>query len=201
MGDMDHAVFNQNPPTTYVAGAQQAMSLTHYQKGMEPYLGYGTSYGVAFPMGQSSNFWRFFQRASEKGKLCGQCSDGAKCDPSRREPLGDMSWEEFRQEKNAILDATATATCNPNFWKWQYNEFDTNGLSAPDLAGVFYLIDDALPKNAPQFSDKTLCTFLTNKTQTAKTWPFYLYQFTHEGASSLYLHRLLECGSKMVELV
>merc|ERR1719401_3298794 len=175
------------------------MSVTHFQKGAEPYMGYLNSYGIVFPIAPPSTFWKYFQKRSTTGDLCGLCCDGQTCDPSRRAPLGDMTWDTFQEQKNAVVAKTGTASCTPAPASWQYNEFDTNGLSTNDLAGVFYSIDAALPKTAPQYPDTILCGFLKNKTGKVRNWPFYLYQFTRTPpASSLYLYRYIECESKFV---
>jgi len=200
--DMDNAVFTQEPPAQFVKDAQQAMSLTHYQKGAEPYMGYGNNYGVAFPMGQPSSFWKYFQRSTTSGKLCGQCTDSqADCAPTQRRPIGDMSFEDFQQAKNAIISKTGTPACDPHLAKWQYNEFDTNGMSAKDVAGVFYCVNPAISKHAPQFNDATMCAFLHNRTQRQKNWPLYMYQFTHSSTSSLYLARYLDCASTTTAII
>merc|ERR1712124_106938 len=122
--DMDHAIFNKEPPTANLKDGQQAMSVTHFQKGAEPYLGYKNSYGVIFPIAPPSTFWKYFQKSTRNGELCGECSDGQKCTPSGRAPLGDMTWEEFQGKKNAIVALTGTPSCRPQPARWAYNEFD-----------------------------------------------------------------------------
>merc|ERR1712048_1461115 len=113
-----------------------------------------------------------------------------------------MSWDDFQKQKNAIMEQTGTAECTHKHdpLLWDYNEFDTNGMSTNDLAGVFYSADPALPLDAPQFSDKVLCGFLQNKTQIKKNWPLYEYRFNHHSKSSLELQRYLKCESTFVEV-
>jgi hypothetical protein len=190
---MDNGVFNKEPATKRLDDAQQAMSLTHHEKSASPYPGYRNSYGIAFPMGPPSTFWKYFQQLTPgDGKLCALCTDGQNCCPACRRPLGSMSYDEFQRQKNAVMAATGTSQCS-NHLRTQYNEFDTNGLSSNDLAGIFY---NERFRSGPTISDHDLCKFMSNAKQTRSKWPVYFYAFDEaRGTSSLYLDHYIDCGS------
>lgn len=197
-GAMDLATFLTEPSATRIDKAQQAMSLTHFQKPMAPYLGYGNAYGIVFPMGPSSGFWKYFQKRNTDLVLCGQCTDGFLCCPSCRLPLGDaMSRKEFTEQKNAIVAQTGTKSCG-NPLVNQYNEFDTNGLSTNDFAGILYYLKG--PRASLVLSDQDLCAFLTKAgkgaTRPRASWPLWYYTWGQPGSASLRLGRYIECHAE-----
>jgi len=188
---IDNAVFNVEPPAQRLDGAQEAMTLGNFRKGMMPWGGW-TQYGFVFGLGKSSNFWRYFQK-DQSGAVCGQSHDGFRCCPACREPLGDMTYEQFMAQVTPIISQTGK-----NSW----NEFDVNGLSGPDLYGplIDYTNDKNWHKAHPD--DATMCNFLAKANPKRTTaWPIYVYQYVPgQDKSSVSVEKYLDCGSS-VEVV
>jgi len=196
---MDRAGFNEAPPKAVNSTIQQAMSISNSMKGMFPYQG-ASSHGVGLGIGPNSTFWKYFETCPH-GELSAQCSDGLKCPPGARETLGAMSYEQFGQQVKKIVEQTGTPECNIVREPTAYNEFDTNGLSSHDLAGVFVAkgVCGAARCAAPSYAD--VCRFMSHANlDRQKPWPVYGYNATgHPAASSLSLDCYLDCNGILDE--
>merc|ERR1712048_136821 len=96
-----------------------------------------------------------------------------------RQPLRGWDYERFQSEKNSIVDQTGTDACSlPQ--GWQYNEFDTNGLSSSSLLGLF--IPECL-KGHPVPWEMTVCRVFKNQ-RFQFQWPVYVHS-NHGTLSSL----------------
>jgi len=159
---MDRAVFFEDAQTSYQGAAQQAMTVVTAAQAMAPYGGAG-KYGVALHIGRSSKFWRYFQMNSAE-ELCGSPHDGFKCGslPAWRLPITSKNYDWFEPQKNGILR---------EFTGHNYNEFDVNGLSSTDLAGVFL-------NGKPVIDERKMCHFLRQANPNRKKpWPVYSYWY------------------------
>jgi len=183
---MDCAVFYELPPN-YVTKDQEAVSVSHFQKGAAPYGGYGNSFGLALRIGESSNFWKYFEQCPDGG-LAAQCHDGFKCGDRR---VATQDYAAFKRRKNEIVAQTGTGDC------WlphvnSYNEFDTNGLSSSALAGAFHVAEMG---NAPP-SDQVCTKLKKSNPKRNRPWPVYGYQYgVGQAVSSLTLDYYLDCDA------
>lgn len=159
---MDRAVFFDDVPSSYQAGAQQAMTIVTSAQAMAPYPG-GGNYGIAMHINELGQFWQQFQMNKE-GEMCALPHDGFKCGglASWRLPISSKGYDWFQGQKNNILS---------QFTGHQYNEFDVNGLSSSDLAGV-------LLNGNPGIDEDKMCSFLQKANpKRSKPWPVFSYWY------------------------
>jgi len=189
----DCAVFHDTPPTQIVEG-RQAISVSHYQKGASPYAGYGLAYGLAFKIGQTSEFWEYLQACQQKNGsvlINAQCSDGLRCPPDVTTviPGSNYTYDDFLREKNEIVAITATKDCPGSD---PANDFKSNGLSPAALAGVFGV---ASVSTVPTMQD--VCAKMIRSNHTRKyPWPVYVYNFNLvESKSYLRIDHYLNCDN------
>lgn len=177
--------------------------------------------GLAFHISNKSQFWKYFQvalcgdkkagdncsfRNDRKNPVYGPCGswdggnnvivggpgDGLANHPSEtcRQTLAvqGKSYAWFTQQKNYILSLYKKVYPTTGL---PYNEFDTNGVSPCDLAGVFYYSKRPWPDG---FTDAFLCRFLTYANPKKKTWPIFNYDET-----SLTISKTLSCKSNGID--
>jgi len=171
----------------FYTNSQQAVSIVTSKLNMNPYNGgYGT-FGLAFHVTESAQFWKYFQVAQYgKNVIVGGPGDGGNHIPGiadwRKTILEQgKSYEWFTQQKNGIL-----AQYNTVYHNHDYNEFDTNGLSPDGVAGVF--VNEQFGSTGGP-SEQTMCAFLMHANPNKKTWPVYGYKWY-----SLYIKDVLNCG-------
>jgi len=171
---MDRACFFADVPSSYNSYCQEAMTVVNSKIPLAPYPG-GGNFGVALHIGPSSKCWRYHQMNSG-GELCASAHDGFKCGPlaAWRLPVTSKTYDWFQSQKKAVL---------AQFTGHNYNEFDVNGMSSSDLAGVFL--------NGKQSIDESkMCHFLRKANpDRSKPWPVYSYSF-----NTLILEQYI-CGS------
>lgn len=184
--------FNHEPMKERSSADQFCVSISHSGKAACPYPGAG-GWGVLFGVSKEFDFWQYFQKC-KSGELTGQCTDGFKCGFHSRQPMSGWTYEQFKDAKNAIVEQTGTRSCKNHNVK-QYNEFDTNGLSANSIAGLF--IPECLSSK-----DKTeewrVCKAFNLKFKRAE-WPVFHYvnEANKGGRSSLRIARYLNCSEFM----
>lgn len=185
-----HSFFHRAPLPGRDDGQQFCTSISHSGKAACPYPG-SDGYGVILGVSQRFDFWKFFQEC--KGRhLTGQCTDGYRCAYHSRQPISNWTYEEFKAQKNAIVKQTGTHDCKNHNVK-QYNEFDTNGLSARSVAGLF--VPHCLSrKKHPE--EAQVCRALQMIKSKKANWPVFHYIDAHgSGRSSLRIVRYLNCTS------
>jgi hypothetical protein len=192
---MDKAGFYPPVPTEYHSQSQQAMSIVTRNQNMNPYPAYG-SYGLVFHITSNTEFWKYFQVIGHGyDSIVGGPGDGGSHTPGTadwRRPITamgkDYAW--FTSQKNAIL-----AKFNTVYHIHDYNEFDTNGLSPSDLAGVFVNEQYYNPSKVP--SEAEMCNFMSRAYPARSTpWPIYGYKW-----NSMYIKGHLPCGGAQVMAV
>lgn len=178
-------------PTTYDQKAQKCISIVTSKQSMNTYAADG-NFGLAFHITPDSQFWKHFQvkghGKNAGNELCALPHDGYNCGfgASQRVPITKYgkSYSWFTARKMEIL-----AKFNTFYKIHDYNEFDSNGYAASDLAGVFQ--KDSRRRKTPP-SDHQMCKVLTTAFPERKTpWPVYGYQWY-----KLYIKRYLPCGGE-----
>jgi hypothetical protein len=206
-GSMDDAHFFADPPLdTFTQYVEQAMSITHYQKGSYGYTSSSSELGIAMSIGTTSNYWRFFWAcASPEGPvLAADCKDRSLgpfpgsshikiCTPPYMTMAQEnFTYEMFQEQKNNIVRLTGESDCSTR-GSWTYNEFDSNGLSLSGFRGFF--IAAAIKKPIPD--DGTICSFAARKGLHGHDGqiPVWMYQ-PKEGvqSSELSISRYVHCG-------
>merc|ERR1712039_1140693 len=107
------------------------------------------------------------------------------------------TYDMFKQGKDKIMAQTGTTDCPPPMTSPNtYNEFDTNGMSESDLAGVFIVNSGgaASRNHPPSMSDA--CAFM-QKANPKRTTPWPMYQYDADfKTSSLKIIGYLPCNSQ-----
>lgn len=85
----------------------------------------------------------------------------------------------------------------------QYNEFDSNGLSKPDLAGIMDIESGGAAPTTDSPNDQQLCAFMRQAVPARMVWPVYQFDgFTCWNTKpSLKIQRYLDCSKVLEELV
>jgi len=214
---IDAAAFSFEPPMEMLGreGAQ-SVSIIGSDKPTYPYQGsgdYAGKWGVVLSLAPTGNFWRYFTYCPKEATLNAQCTDGFRCaieaaPGDAREVLpADWTYDQFKRIKDAVYAQTATNDCQlrakvPH--ANDYNEFDTNGLSASALGGIFIVNSggQASRNHEPSISDA--CRFMARANNKRTTpWPVYVYDVPsdHSTPSSLYISKYLDCNSLEVVVV
>lgn len=189
----DTVGYYPDPPTIFHGEHQQATSITVQSLPMAAYMAYG-NYGLTFHITKKSKFWAYFQVDTcwHKDTIIGSPGDGG-LPAASKECRGAMmltckDWEWFNDQKNQILARFDTVYKSGH----DYNQFDANGVSPADLAGVFHYTQYTTTKQPPSEAD--MCNFF-KKVNPARTTPWPVYNYTWHEHGELTIERYLNCGS------
>lgn len=192
----DRACFFPAPPTTIDQTVVQAFSITVHDKPTCLYPG-ASRYGIVYGLGKHSDFYKFFMKNKHHSdKLCGQCTDGQLvCAPPDREPLGNMTYDDFTAQKNAVMDSTSDPTKCKGTTVGGYNEFDSNGLSWADSMGIVNVTSGGHAADTASPTDEALCTFLKKALPSKKVHAVFAFDgFDCKAQPSLHFQRYLTCA-------
>eukprot|EP00928_Gymnodinium_smaydae_P080411 TRINITY_DN64109_c0_g1_i1.p1 TRINITY_DN64109_c0_g1~~TRINITY_DN64109_c0_g1_i1.p1 ORF type:complete len:338 (+),score=35.75 TRINITY_DN64109_c0_g1_i1:48-1016(+) len=196
----DKACFYKEPLAEVDPSIAQAMSVTN--RGLPTCLYPGASkYGVVYSLSPNYGFWKWFMRSKRlPDTLCGQCTDGqAVCCPTCRKVLGNMTFDDFVLQKNDIVRKTGHPELCKGTHSGQYNEFDTNGLSVFDLAGVLSVESGGAAARQDSPSEAELCTFLRKVDGSRANWPLYEFDgYNCRTLPSLRIAKYLDCSGHLL---
>merc|ERR1712046_226687 len=115
------------------------------------------------------------------------------------------TFEAFEAQKNEIMAQTGKGKgCRyGDYDPHSYNEYDSNGVSGPDLLGVFRVDTGGSAERLETPDDQTICKALKATRQKRTTWPMFEYDCSTDPPrekSALQLERYIKCDGAVDEL-
>mmetsp|Transcript_91332 Transcript_91332/g.284632 ORF Transcript_91332/g.284632 Transcript_91332/m.284632 type:complete len:357 (+) Transcript_91332:61-1131(+) len=171
-------------PRGWTDWAQTYVSIMTHKTNMAVYK--HRSYGLAFHIDPTSDFWKYFQviiQGEKKGRIVGGPGDGGSQTPvskawSMTVLAAGKDYHWFKSQKDAIL-----AKYNTVYGHNDYNEFIVNGLPKSAVAGILRFTTS----HKPGPTDEEMCN-LMNRRVHAGRWPIYAYN-----RFALTIERYIDC--------